>query len=369
MRKVVDVRVVDWGVSGHEVPFVTNVVEAFRNHGMSVAISLPSAVTGELGYKSLVYRFQTDVEVRFDTFDRKIGPLRPRRFHKFLTSFLTNVSVQTKTRCKSRFGTFFTTINPYFDPMFGSTQSAMGCKWAGHILHPLVSGNAISLECVRSLGSMKQCRGLGLTDERLVMGTNERFGRRFPSFNFPEFADLTVSEEIGSRLRPTCLLIGALSAYKNVVSFIRLAETNPHIDFHLAGPLARDQYTTHELSFIDGCTQFSNVISTDRYLSDGLEFNNLIRSADVVWLNYNSFEHSSNVQIKANAFGIPCLVSNSGQIHYRRKSSDIVCLSDETVHNYLATLSISNKPLLVVDLQHEAKRAFIGNVATAGFLS
>lgn len=368
MRDTVDVRVVDWGVSGHEVPFITNVVEAFRSAGLSVAISLPSTCVHDVGYRSLIHRFHDDDAVYFDNFERKVGPRRPRRFHKFFSSFLTNASILTKSRFKSRLGSFFTTINPYFDPKFGSTQTALGCKWAGHILHPQVTDYAISLDCVQSIGLMRLCRGLGLTDERLVSNTNIRFGSRFPSFNFPEFADLSVADVIVSRRRPLCLLIGALSAYKNVVMFLQFAEINPHIDFHLAGPLSSDQYTASELAFIVRSISQNNVKRTDRYLSDGAEFNNLILSCDLVWLNYRTFEHSSNVQIKANAFGIPCIVSNSGLINYRRKSSDVVFEDMDVVKDYISNMSVLETPILERDLQRDVKSNFIDSVTATGFL-
>jgi hypothetical protein len=243
MRRSVDVRVVDWGIVGHELPFITNVVSAFRNEGLSVAVSLPYHVEHLDGYRSLLVRFAQDDQVVFDPFKRVDGPARPRRYYKFLTSFLTNLSIRQKSSLSPRLGCFYTTLSPYFDPQFGTTQSILGNIWAAHLLHPSTQADSISLECVNSLGSVSTCRGLGLTDERLVSPTNERFRGSLKAFQFPEFADLAVSKSAECRQRPRSLLIGALSSYKNVISFLELAKLTPSVDFYLVGALSRDQYS------------------------------------------------------------------------------------------------------------------------------
>ena len=369
MRRSVDVRVVDWGIMGHELPFITNVVSAFRNEGLSVAVSLPNHVEHLDGYRSLSKRFVQDDQVIFDLFNKVDGPTRPRRLHKFLTSFLSNISIKRNSQLDSRLGCFYTTVNPYFDPQFGTTQSILGISWAAHILHPLTQENAISLQCVKSLGSMNTCRGLGLTDERLVSPTNERFRSSLRSFQFPEFVDLSVSRTSECRHRPRCLLIGALSSYKNVMTFLELAKLTPSVDFYLVGTLSRDQYPESELRSIDDLVQLRNVVRIDRYLSDGPEFNDYIYNADAVWLNYRSFEHSSNVQIKANAFGIPCMLAGSGLVYHRRKLSDFVCTSREGMVEYLASMNVLSKQMLGSEFQSDAQRIFIDGLMKCQFLS
>lgn len=368
MRRSVDVRVVDWGIAGHELPFITNVVSTFRNEALTVAVSLPSHVGHMDGYRSLSMRFAQDDQVIFDLFNKVEGPARPRRLHKFLTSFLTNLSIRKKSAWTSRLGCFYTTVNPYFDPQFGTTQSILGNIWAAHILHPSTQADSISLECVKSLGSMSTCRGLGLTDERLVSPTNERFRGFLKSFQFPEFADLSVSRTAERRHRPRCLIIGALSSYKNVISFLELAKLTPNVDFYLVGTLPRDQYSESELRLIDDLIQLRNVVCIDRYLSDGPEFNDYIYNADAVWLNYRSFEHSSNVQIKANAFGIPCLVASSGLVYHRRKLSDFVCTNREGTAEYLASMKVLSKQMLGSEFQTDARRTFIDGLTETHFL-
>ena len=108
MREVVDVRVIDWGIAGHELPFISNVTEAFRSEGLVVAVSLPTDVVDLHGYRSLRFKFDCDTKVVFDPFTTKTAPLRPRRMHKFLQSFLTCVSIRQNSRYQSRFGNFFT---------------------------------------------------------------------------------------------------------------------------------------------------------------------------------------------------------------------------------------------------------------------
>jgi hypothetical protein len=368
MRRSVDVRVVDWGIVGHELPFITNVVSAFRSEGLSVAVSLPNHVEHLDAYRLLTVRFVQDDQVIFDLFNRVDGPERPRRFHKFLTSFLTNLSVKKNSAVVPKLGCFYTTVSPYFDPQFGTTQSILGNIWAAHILHPSTQAASISLECVKSLGSMSTCRGLGLTDERLVSPTNERFRGSLKSFQFPEFADLSVSRSSDDRHRPICLLIGALSSYKNVIEFLELAKLTPGVDFYLVGTLSRDQYSESELRIIDDSMQLSNVVRIDRYLSDGPEFNDYIYNADAVWLNYRSFEHSSNVQIKANAFGIPCLVARSGLVYHRRKQSDFVCTNREGMVDYLALTKVLSNQLVGSEFQSDARRTFIAGLTETHFL-
>jgi hypothetical protein len=369
MRRFVDVRVVDWGLGGHELPFISNVVSAFRSQGLSIAVSLPNHVEHLDAYRSLLIRFAKDDQVLFDPFRRVDGPARPRRFHKFLTSFLTNLSIRQKSALTSRLGVFYTTVGPYFDPQFGTTQSILGNRWAGHLLHPLTQASSISLECVKSLGSMNNCRGLGLTDERLVCLTNDRFRGRFKTFQFPEFADLSVSGTSDGRQRPRCLLIGGLNSYKNVVTFLELAKLTPSVDFFLVGTLSRHQYSESELRIIHDSCQLGNVIRIDRYLTDGPEFNDYIYNADAVWLNYRSFEHSSNVQIKANAFGIPCLVGGSGLVFHRRKLSDFVCTNREGMVGYLASMKVLSKQMLGSEFQSDAQRTFIDGLMESQFLS
>jgi glycosyltransferase involved in cell wall biosynthesis len=368
MRRSVDVRVVDWGIAGHELPFITNVVSAFRNEALTVAVSLPSHVGNLDSYRSLSMRFAKDDQVIFEQFNKVEGPARPRRLHKFLTSFLTNLSIRTKSDLFPRLGCFYTTVNPYFDPQFGTTQYILGNIWASHILHPSTNANSISVECVKSLGALNTCRGLGLTDERLVSPTNERFRGSLKSFQFPEFADLSVSRTSELRHRPRCLLIGALSSYKNVMTFLELAKLSPSVDFYLVGTLSRDQYPESELRSIDDLVQLRNVVRIDRYLSDGPEFNDYIYNADAVWLNYRSFEHSSNVQIKANAFGIPCMLAGSGLVYHRRKLSDFVCTSREGMVEYLASMKVLSKQMLGSEFQSDARRIFIDGLTDTYFL-
>jgi glycosyltransferase involved in cell wall biosynthesis len=368
MRKSVDVRVVDWGIVGHELPFITNVVSAFRYEGLSVAISLPKHVEHLDGYRSLLVRFAQDDQVIFEPFNKVDGPARPRRLHEFLTSFLTNLSIRKMSDLVPRLGCFYTTVNPYFDPQFGTTQNILGNTWAAHLLHPATQAESISLECVKSLGSMNTCRGLGLTDERLVSPTNKRFRGSLKSFQFPEFADLTVSRTAESRQRPRILLIGALSSYKNVISFLELAKLTPSVDFYLVGPLSRDQYSESDLRLIEDLVQLRNVVRIDRYLSDGPEFNDYIFNADAVWLKFRSFEHSSNVQIKANAFGIPCLVAESGLVYHRRKLSDFVCTNKEGLVEYLTSLKVLSKQKFASEFQSDARRSFIDALAETHFL-
>jgi hypothetical protein len=369
MRKSVDVRVVEWGISGHELPYITNVVSAFRNIGLTVAVALPDHVEHLSGYRSLSLRFAHDDQVIFDPFRAIDGPTRPRRLSQFLTSLLTNISIRRNSRLTARLGCFYPTISTYFHPQFGTTQSILGNIWAGCILHPSLQGNSISAECVRSLGQMDKCRGLGLTDERLVQSTNNRFRDSFMAFQFPDFADLRVSGLKEVRQRPRCLLIGALSSYKNVVSFVEVAKLTPSVDFYLVGSLPRDQYSEVELGIIDASMHLSNVVRIDRYIADGPEFNDLICNTDVVWLNYRSFEHSSNVQIKANSFDIPCLVSDSGLVYHRRKESDLVCTTRDAIVERLASLTTPRRQMLGSDLQSDAKRKFIDELIGTRFLS
>ena len=368
MCRSVDVRVVDWGIVGHELPFITNVVSAFRNEGLSVAVSLPNHVERLDAYRSLLVRFAQDDQVVFDPFRRVGGPVRPRRLHKFLTSFRTILSIRQESALTSRLGSFYTTVSPYFNPQFGTTQSILGNIWAAHILHPSTQADSISLECVKSLGSLSTCRGLGLTDERLVSPTNQRFLGSFKSFQFPEFADLSVSRTVECRDRPRCLLIGALSSYKNVILFLEMAKLTPSVDFYLVGTLSRDQFSESEIRFIDDSIQLRNVVRIDRYLTDGAEFNDYIVNADAVWLNYRSFEHSSNVQIKANAFGIPCLVAGSGLVYYRRKLSDFVWTNREGMLDCLAAMKVLSNQMLGSEFQSDAQRTFIDGLTETHFL-
>jgi hypothetical protein len=215
---------------------------------------------------------------------------------------------------------------------------------------------------------MSTCRGLGLTDERLVSPTNRRFRGSLKSFQFPEFADLSVSSTTECRRRPRCLLIGALSSYKNVISFLELAKLTPSVDFFLVGTLSREHCSESELRVIDDSLQLGNVVRIDKYLTDGPEFNGYIYNSDAVWLNYRSFEHSSNVQIKANAFGVPCLVAGSGLVYHRRKLSDFVCTNREGTVEYLASMKVLGNQLVGSEFQSDARRTFIAGLTETNFL-
>ena len=119
---------------------------------------------------------------------------------------------------------------------------------------------------------------------------------------------------------------------------------------------------------IDDSIQLRNVVRIDRYLSDGPEFNDYIYNVDAVWLNYRSFEHSSNVQIKANAFGIPCLVAGSGIVYHRRKNSDFVCTNGDGMVEYLASMKVLSKQVLGSEFQSDAQRIFIAGLTETQFL-
>jgi hypothetical protein len=336
MISSVDVRVVDWGITGHELPFITSVVRSFRMEDMYVVISLPNHIVSDDGYRMLVDRFSQDSGVVFDPFTLRTGPRRPRRLQKFLSSCLTNLSIERSSPYRCKVGRFYTTINSYFHPKFGSTQSLLGRVWAGHVLHPTIHHNAVSVETFNSLGVLRTCRGLGLTDERIVDNSNVRCRSNGLYFNFPEFVNIDVSVNRKRPARPVCLLIGALSSYKNVLQFLEVANNVRSIDFYLVGRLSIDQYSDDELRQIEHLCTLSNVYRIDKYLTDGKEFNDYIQMADVVWLSYRNFEHSSNVQIKANVLGKTCIVGNSGLIYHRCKEYDFVSDETELISAYLS---------------------------------
>ncbi|MEI8287848.1 MAG: hypothetical protein WCH99_00125 [Verrucomicrobiota bacterium] len=154
-------------------------------------------------------------------------------------------------------------------------------------------------------------RCLYLLDEMLVPQVARLMGPGIAVRAFPEPVEVAVEELPLPRLcalkaqgfQVVCV-VGFLHKRKGILNLIRTAKMNPKKwAFLFAGPLDHEGLSDTELAEVkDWCAQPpANCVLQLTSLSDA-QVNSVIRQSDLVFLAYENFFHSSNVQIKAAIF-------------------------------------------------------------------
>ena len=116
-------------------------------------------------------------------------------------------------------------------------------------------------------------------------------------------------------------LTGFLDKRKGLLTLIRAAKkAATDCFFILAGPIGYDSFTDsekEEISEIENGS-FSNILLLNRLLTDG-QVNEIIMKTDIVYLAYENFFHSSNIQPKAAFYRKPMITGPKHLISERTR--------------------------------------------------
>lgn len=337
-----DIAIIDWGLPGHEAPYIAGCAKSLASNGHSIEIYLPESCTNLAQYHDLKKQLTNRYDIHFKTFIMPYTSISKRRVGRFLSTFKTLVQVRKKLQNSPKYGVFYTTFSTHFHPYFGSINSMLQLQWGGHVIHPSSNNLCVTPQTIALFGSMMTCNGIGLSDERLVDHTNKKHLSFGKYFEMPDFVNLEFSGLTTKTLQPRVVLIGSLNRYKNILDFLAIARSLPTVNFELIGQLPKSQYTSAELNFIADAVGLPNVKHIDRYVIDGEDFNSYLINSDIVWVAYKHFEHGSNVQIKCNAFRKNCIVSSTGLINHRKKSTDFVHQTNKETTDFLAKLNVTS---------------------------
>lgn len=128
------------------------------------------------------------------------------------------------------------------------------------------------------------------------------------------------------------LLIGHLSARKNLALFMDLAELvrksgRKDLAFEICGEVSGevDEAVRKELAYL-GARRFNSLSASLARVETEAEINGKIQNADILWLLYDDHHGNSNIQFKARFFGKTCLVFENS---YLSKSARSLCASIE----------------------------------------
>lgn len=213
-------------------------------------------------------------------------------------------------------------------------QTFAGAPWIGLVVHPVELRLNLSKKR-RLLESVKQfiCTGnpivsrlralrtsslvaMYFLDEGILEKARKIFPlpthvARFPepvNFSTPDEASGDLIELFDASVLNICV-VGFLEKRKGYLNLIKLADRHRRrIHFSFAGPVNRSELSEEEVTHIDRAVSnaIPNVRMIDRKLTDQ-EVNLVISKADVIYLGYENFFHSSNIQIKAAHFHKPII--------------------------------------------------------------
>lgn len=174
------------------------------------------------------------------------------------------------------------------------------------------------------------CRAVCVLDERFNTELEKISGH--PVIAFPDMTDETLPDqptEAARRIREKAgdrKIVGLISMEKRkglltlMKAAKRAAELREPWYFVATGPFPRENFSSEELSFLEGVEkgirsgEIDNIhfdTSGDR-IQDGAPYNSIFSSFDLVWAAYEDFEGSSNALTKAAAFR-KLLVATAGQ--------------------------------------------------------
>jgi len=215
-------------------------------------------------------------------------------------------------------------------------QKVFPCRWAGLCIHPAEfrirkTWKRRAFEGVKrrwTTGSWPENRlapfrvdnlaAVFCLDEGLVDNIKKYFGAKTLVQWFPELTDFRLPDEVippPLALRPGERLLsvaGFLAKRKGLLHIIRVAKRRPaQWRFLILGEIIYDGYTEAEISEIRSfvASPPENAIVIPKNIQCDAEFNWMIKLADVHYLAYEGFFHSSGIQIKAAAFNKPSIFS------------------------------------------------------------
>ena len=202
--------------------------------------------------------------------------------------------------------------------------------WSGLYFHPRHHRKkprfplGINLESL--IAKSRFARSVAILDAGIIKKVQGLINEK-PVFVFPDFSDETpasdkihLAEAIKAKAgnRQIIGMLGGLTRRKGVLTLVRIANQYARKDwfFVFAGLLQehRHTYTENEwqelMSFFsesqDNCFFYLNRIPDDA------QFNELVKTCDVIFGVYEDFLHSSNLVTKAANYGVQVLVNSGG---------------------------------------------------------
>jgi len=201
---------------------------------------------------------------------------------------------------------------------------------------------------IRSLNISKLC-SLYLLDEMVVPSVVRDLKPNIKVRVFPEPVDSTINEVDIPRLRylkkqgcRVLTVVGFLHKRKGILNLIRTAYKKPNKwAFLFAGPLDLESLNVTELQEVNEWLQNlpENCVGYLSSLEDS-QVNSIIRQSDIIYLAYEDFFHSSNIQIKASLFKKPIIAGPRHLISERTRKHRLGwCLDDHKPDTLLKLLN------------------------------
>lgn len=257
------------------------------------------------------HRIRKPREVSSDRDEHEAGYLNPVDFARRIRAALQKSALKPEL-----------VFNMYMDMYRSSTDSwnkfaaLTRWPWAGIRFVPA----DFPVECYYTLSSL---RGMCFLDENICRIYQEKIPNKF----FEYLPDITetglldqpsaLAQEIRQRAagRKVVFMGGSIGAQKNLARWYELiALADPRQWFFVQiGELHRGALTTEDtvaLEKVMSCPP-ENILLKDEYLQDERAFNDIIRTADVIFAVYRDFRISSNMLNKAATFEKPILVANN----------------------------------------------------------
>lgn len=196
--------------------------------------------------------------------------------------------------------------------------------WAGLLVHPEYLPAAATTVLVKS----EQCKRLFLLDERYVERLASQHGVLHVE-RLPDFADsrtAVLPEELAALFRDTnglkVVSLGHMAKRKGVLTLLDMAQVSAESGAMTAfalGYFDAGSFSAGEWERLQALREqpSANVRLWMEALPDEGTFNAAIAAADVVYIGYLDFPHSSNLLTKAAQIGKPVLASRNGVIGER----------------------------------------------------
>jgi hypothetical protein len=226
-------------------------------------------------------------------------------------------------------------------------EEAMPAPWCGLYVHPAElriykTWKRRLLENARDFfkqGRVFPCRlrafdvpmarKIYFLDEGILGSAKPIFNDHVKLASFPEWLDGAVSSHFDfindvSKLaqgRKIVCLCGFLSKRKGLLTLLKAAVClNEKWFFVFAGPIEWESFNKQESQFISGAIKNGSAgfLFINRLIKDQ-EVNAVVQKSDLVYIAYENFFHSSNVQLKAAFFGKPVIAGPQHLIAERTK--------------------------------------------------
>lgn len=133
--------------------------------------------------------------------------------------------------------------------------------------------------------------------------------------------DFSKIDDFAQNHSPLLCLVGFLSRRKGLLKMIRVAKgVSTHWSFLIAGEISWDDFCDEETEEIKDfiSNQTSNALFIPRHLSDQ-EFEKIIKVSNCVYVAYEDFFHSSNLQLQAAFYKKPMIAGPQHLISERTK--------------------------------------------------